>query len=47
MKKAIMVLIWFSVLSLIFGFVGGLMNGVSGNTIFGSKDAVLLSTYWL
>jgi len=44
MKKAIMVLIWFSVLSLIFGFVGGLMNGVSGNTIFGSKDAVLLST---
>jgi hypothetical protein len=43
MKKLIMVLIWFVVLSLTFAFFGGLINGVSGDTIFGSKDAVLLS----
>jgi hypothetical protein len=43
MKNAILVLIWFVGLSLTFAFVGGLMNGLSGNTIFENKDAVLLS----
>jgi hypothetical protein len=43
MKKAIMILIWFVGLTLIFAFVGGLMNGLSGNTIFESKNVILLS----
>jgi hypothetical protein len=43
MKNAIMVLIWFVGLSLTFAFVGGLMNGLSGNVIFANKDAVLFS----
>ncbi|WP_286235813.1 hypothetical protein [Thalassotalea sediminis] len=44
MKKALMILIWFVGLSLIFAFVGGLMNGLSGNAIFESQSAVLIST---
>ncbi|MGS2719415.1 hypothetical protein [Paraglaciecola aestuariivivens] len=43
MNNAIKVLIWFVVLSLTFGFVLGLIGGLSGNTIIENKDAALLS----
>ena len=43
MKNAIMLLIWFIGLSLMFAYLGGLMNGLSGNTLFEHKDTVLLS----